>query len=151
MSPVIPGDFSKISANSEPLTAGTYRFRLDRIIDQENDPEWKAANAVNNKQPAVIFISEVSEGDRAGTEVQDYQYFKTKEGKPNKRALSRLKAYAEAIQGQEAANSPQGINTDTLPGGEFIGIMEVESYMDNKVSPPVQKSSVKLAKILPVT
>lgn len=149
MSPVVNADFTKISSNSDPLAPGEYLFRLDRIIDQATDPEWTANTANAGKSPALVFISEVLEGDRAGTEVQDYVYTVSKEQKPIKRGLGRIKAYAEAIQGQEAANSPQGINTDTLPGGEFKGIMVAEAYMDTKVSPPIQKTSVKLGKVLP--
>lgn len=155
MSPVIAGDFSKISSNSDPLKPGTYRFRLDRIEDQSQNPEWQAAAAValaqgQQKSAALIFVSEVTEGDRAGTEIQDYVYPTTKKGTSSKIGLGRIKAYSEAIQGQEAANNPRGIDTDTLPGGEFQGIMEENVYMDQKVSPPVQKKNVQLAKVLPI-
>lgn len=150
MSPTINADFSKISSNADPLKPGTYRFRLNAIIDQENDPEWKSNPQNQGKSPALIFQHEVTEGDRAGTEMSDFVYVTSKEGKPIKRGLGRIKAYAEAIQGVDRANSPTGINTDELPQGEFIGIMEEESYTDNKTVPPTQKKTMRLVKILPV-
>jgi hypothetical protein len=148
--PIVAADFTRVSSNFDPLSEGQYRFKITKIVDQSQDEEWKAANAANpTASPATIVSSEVQEGDRIGAVTSDYLYFTTKEGKPSKMGLGKLKAYAEAILGQEAANDPKGIDTDALVGGEFLGFMKAESYMDKKVVPPVQKTTVKLAKILP--
>lgn len=124
----VEGDFSQISSNFEPLTEAKYHFKLISIEDQTDDPDWKAKNATSDKQPALIFISEVVEGDREGAQVHDYLYMKTKKGAPNKIALGRIKMYAEAILGEQAANNPKGIDTDELINGEFDGLVKIETY-----------------------
>lgn len=140
----IEADFSKISSNTDRLGAGTYRFSI--VSAQEQDPsEVKAGNLA-----AFIIVSEVTEGERIGAQVQDYQYLKQKDGKPNKMGLGRIKAYAEATVGADRANAAD-FDTDELIGKVFDGSMEEESYTDKTVTPPVQKTTVKLKKIVPAS
>lgn len=145
MCPMISDDFSSVNSNFDPLEADKmYRFQISKIVDQENDPEWVAANP--GKSPALIFHSEVIEGPRVGAEIQDWIYTKKKDGSRNKFGLGRIKAYAEAILGAEAANSAKGINTDDLNGGTFDGVMKAEPYTDQVTKE--SKQSIKLGKIL---
>lgn len=144
----LEADFSAISSSTEPLAKDTtYRFKLTRIEDQGEDQEWKSKHATDGMNPALIFVSEVVEGERLGAELFDYVYIKTKDGKTSKRGLGRIKAYAEAILGKEAANSTAGINTDELINGEFDGFVEHEKYEDKTTKE--EKTSVKITKILP--
>lgn len=140
----IEADFSKISSNTERLGEGTYRFTI--VSAQEQD----ASEVGAGKQPAFIVTSEVASGEREGAVTADYIYLKTKDGKPNKIGLGRVKAYAEATLGAERANA-QDFDTDELIGNQFDGQMTAETYVDKSVTPPVQKTSVKLGKILPVS
>lgn len=139
-------DFSSISSSREPLTEGEYLFKLLEIQDQENDQEWKSDAKNAGKTPALVFVSEVVEGDRAGAQVFDYIYTKQKDGKINKMGLGQVKGYAEAILGKEAANGPS-LDTDTLPGNQFRGYMKSSTYTDKTTGE--QKSNSKLTKILP--
>lgn len=140
----IEADFSKISSNTERLAAGSYRFAI--VSAQEQD----AADVKAGNLAAFIITSEVVAGERIGAQTQDWQYLKQKDGKPNKMGLGRIKAYAEATLGAERANA-QDFDTDELIGNQFDGEMVSESYTDKSVTPPVQKTSVKLGKILPVS
>jgi hypothetical protein len=140
--PKLEADFSKISSNTDKLAEDTYRFR----VVSAQDGEEKAG-----KQTPFIVVSEVQSGERAGAQIQDYIYLKTKDGKPNKIGLGRVKAYAEAILGAETASSPKGIDTDDFVGGEFDGIIKHESYTDESVQPPVSKTAARLNKILPAS
>lgn len=140
----IEADFSKISSNTDKLAPGTYRFAVTSAQEQD------ASEVGAGKQAAFIVSSEVVSGERIGAVVQDYQYLKTKDGKPNKMGLGRIKAYAEATVGAERANASD-FDTDELIGNQFDGVMEEESYTDNSTTPPTQKKTVKLKKILPVS
>lgn len=143
----VEADFSGISSSFEPLEEGEYNFKLIEIQEQANDEEWKAKNDGTDKIPAMVFVSEVLDGERAGAQTFDYVYTKQKDGKVNKVGLGRIKAYAEAILGKEAANSTTGIDTDALPGNAFKGFIKHRSYAD-KVSGE-QKIGASLSKILP--
>lgn len=147
----VEADFTNISSSTEPLEEGTYRFKLLEVIDQADDEEWKTKNAtVVGASPAWIFVSEVQEGDRVGAQHRDYVYLKTKEGKPSKQGLGRVKGYTEAILGKEAANSAKGLDTDPLLLGEYMGFIKKEAYADKSTVPPTPKTSMKLAKLFPV-
>jgi hypothetical protein len=143
--PMISADFSGISSSFEPLE-GEFRFRLVSIDNQVDDEEWKTKNAGTDKQPALVFISEVVDGDRVGAQAFDYIYMQTKQNKPNKIGLGRIKAYAEAILGKEAAASTSGIDTDALLQGEFLGIMKKATYKDKTTGE--EKFKTELVKIM---
>lgn len=137
--PRINEDFSKISSSFEPLPDGDYRFQLDEIEEQE---------ASEGKNPALIFKSTVTEGEHKDRQFWDYVYLVTNDGKKNKIGLGRVKAYAEAILGQEAANNPEGFDTDELKSGTFLGIIKARTYEAKDGSG--QKTSADLKKVLPV-
>lgn len=144
----VEADFTGISSSFEPLSEGAYRFKLVEIVDQSKDDEWVSKNANTGKQPALVFQSEVQEGERQNSMYFDYIYTKTKEGKVNKVGLGKIKAYAEAIIGKEAANNPQGIDTDELLNGTFDGVIKSRKYKDRETNE--EKTSTDMAKILPV-
>lgn len=140
----IEADFSQISSNTDRLAAGNYRFGIVSAGPQD------ASEVGQGKQPAFIIVSEVTQGERIGAQIQDYIYLQTKDGKPNKSGLGRIKAYAEATVGNERANA-KDFDTDELIGNQYDGVMEEESYTDTKVTPPVQKTTTRLKKILPAS
>lgn len=137
--PRIEGDFSTISSSFEALPDGDYRFKLMDIEEQEK---------VSGKNAALIFKSEVQEGEKKGRQFFDYVYLTTNEGKANAIGLGRIKAYAEAILGDEAANNPSGIDTDELKGGVFDGIIKARTYEAKDGSG--QKTSADLKKVMRV-
>lgn len=146
---LIQADFSKISSSSEPLPDGEYRMRLEEIEDQSADEQVAAEKAAAGKQCALVFKSVVTEGEHVDRQVWDFVYLQTNEGKPNKMGLGRVKAYAEALLGAEAANNPAGIDTDDLPiGGEFIGFMKTKIQKNKETGEKEPRS--QLAKLLPV-
>lgn len=145
----ITADFTGISSSFEPLVADvTYHFRVTSVQDQAEDDKWKLENAASGgkKNPALIIISEVVEGDRVNTEYHDYIYPLKQDGTPSKRGLGQIKAYAEALLGAEAANSPDGIDAAAFVDGEFDGTMKAESYTDKVTN--AQKTAIRLGKIL---
>jgi hypothetical protein len=135
----IEGDFTKVSSNTEKLEPGQYRFRVTKAEPGE---------AQAGKQTPFIIESEVVGGTREGTPYQDWIYTQTKDGKPNKMGLGRIKAYAEAILGEEAANSPTGYDSDDFISGTFDGVITHESYADKSTEPPTQKIAARLTRIL---
>jgi hypothetical protein len=139
--PRIDEDFSKISSSFEPLPPGTYRFHLDEIEDQA-----EAEDARSN--PALVFKSTVTEGEHEDRQFYDFVYLRTNEGKKNKIGLGRVKAYAEAILGKDAANSQDGYDTDELIGGDFEGVITSRTYEAKDGSG--QKTSADLKKVLPL-
>lgn len=144
----VEADFSQISSSFEPLE-GTHRMRLTAIQNQADDEEWKAKNATTGKTPALVFVSEVIEGDRIGGQYFDYIYTTTKQGKPNKAGLGKIKAYAEAMLGKEQAADTKGIDLDALVNGTFDGVFEMRKYEDAVTKQ--EKTSTDLKKILPVS
>ena len=137
--PRIQEDFSKISTEFEQLPPGEYRMAIDEIEEQ---------TAEDADNPALIFKSVVTEGDKAESVCWDYVYLKTNKGKKNKIGLGRLKAYAVAILGEEAANNAEGYDTDDLLKGTFLGVIEQETY--EKKDGSGQATASRLKKVLPV-
>ena len=137
--PKITEDFSKISSSMEPLPEGEYRLRLEEI----EEPEVEAG-----RNPPLIFKSVVTEGEHTDRQCWDYVYLAKNDGEKNKIGLGRVKAYAEAILGKEAANATDGFDTDDLLKGEFTGVMKARTYEDKTTKE--QKSTVELKKVLPV-
>lgn len=145
----ITADFTGISSSFEPLVAdATYHFRVTSVTDQADDEQWKLKNAASGGKgnPAIIIVSEVVEGDRANTEYHDYIYPLKQDGQPSKRGLGQIKAYAEALLGAEAANSPTGIDVEAFVNGEFDGVMKAESYKDKVTN--ADKTAIRMGKIL---
>lgn len=131
----IEANFEQISTEFQPIPAGEYTFKIEKIEEGETK---------ENKLPMLTVISKIQGGDLNGREVRDFVTLLTKEKKPNEVGLGRIKAYTEAILGKESANG-KTIDTSDLLNGTFKGIMKDDSYeKDGKTIP-----TTKLAKILP--
>lgn len=142
MSPRIEGDFTKISSSYEILPEGTYRFMVDEI---------EAGKTKTAGLDQLIFKLKVVGGEHDGKPFSDFCVLKTNKGEANTIGLGRVKGYAEAILGQEAANSPEGLDTDQLLKGQFDGIIKHDSYEKKDAAGAVvgQGTSAKLVKLLP--
>ena len=135
--PRIQEDFSAISSSFEPLPAGDYRVRVTKIEEGETR---------DNKLPQVTIELTVLEGALEKRTMTDFVTLKTNKGEKNKIGLGRIKAYAEAILGEERANDTSGIDTDELNGGECIIVVKDDTYEQDGV----QKHTTKIKKVLPV-
>lgn len=138
--PKVTTDFSKISSSSEPLPAGQYRGTLFEIEIGKNATSglesWTFKTKVREPEEHI---------DR---EIWDFVMMETKEKKPNKMGLGRLKAYAEAIIGEEKANSSDGIDTDELLNGDIVVVTELETYMKKPEKGGGQGTRTNVVKIL---
>ena len=136
--PKLQADFSKISSSFESLPAGSYRARIDDITEGETK---------ENKIPQITFKLVVTEGDMENRVITDFVTLKTKEGKRNDIGYGRVKAYAEAIMGEEYANSGE-LDTDDLKGGTVEIVVAERTYEAKDGSG--QKTSSDIKKVLPV-
>ena len=139
MSPVLDADFSKISTDFEPVPADVYRSKIVKIESVETK---------ENKLPALNIELEIMAGDFAGRKLFDFVTLKQKDGKRNDVGYGRIKAYAIAILGEEAANSG-AIDTDALVGGSCDCVVEVEKYAKKAEKGGGEGTRNKVAKILP--
>lgn len=136
----IEADFTKVSSSFEQLAEGQYRFKVEEIKMGDEKP---------GAQTPLLFVSKVQGGDRADTPYTDFIYLKTKKGEANAVGQGRIKAYAEAILGDEAANNPSGLELDDMLNGTFDGIIKHESYeKKNADGTNEQKMAARLVKIL---
>lgn len=133
--PRIEADFSGISSSFEALAAGEYIVKIDDIEESETK---------ENKLPQMVFKMSVQEGDKKDSVIFDYVTLKQNDGKVNKIGLGRIKAYAEAILGEAAANDTSGIDTDELKGGRCQIIVESRTYEKDGA----QQTGNKIKKVL---
>jgi hypothetical protein len=140
--PRLDADFSAISSSFEPLAPGDYRARVVEIKD--------GATKKNNL-PQLTFSLEVTDGEFVGRKITDFVVLKQNDGKVNNIGLGRVKAYAEAILGAEAANG-NSIDTDELVGGECILVVSSRTYekKNEDGSSGGQATSSDIKKVLPV-
>lgn len=146
--PRIAADFTKISSSFQALEDGEYQC----VIADVEEGETK-----ENKLPQVILTLEVNDQNHpahTGHVLKDYLVLVQKNGKPNRIGLGQLKAYAEATIGTEAANNPEGIDTDDLRNGTVLAVVKQRSY--DKKNPDGSPSGEQgmtneIAKILPVS
>lgn len=145
MSPRIEGDFSKISSSFEPFPDGEFRFRVDDVVMGETQ---------QSKLPQVQIKSvciDPQHPELEGKPFTEFVVLKTKDGKPNTVGMGRVKAYAEAILGEEAANNPNGIDTDEFKGGEVILSLKTRSYVPDGAAPGTEpRISNEVKKVLRV-
>jgi hypothetical protein len=124
MSPRIQADFTNVATgfDNSPLPAGAYLAKIDKIT----------AGKTSDGKKDMITIQMVTEGndDPAvnGKFVFDRIVMQKNDGSVNGIALSQIKAYAVATIGEEAANSPEGIDTDEFQGGRVQLVLEVQSF-----------------------
>ena len=144
MSPRIEGDFSTISSSFEPFPDGEFRFRIEDVESGETQ---------KNKLPQ-LQIKMVCVDDRPEFDGKPYTHFivlKQNDGKVNRVGLGQVKAYAEALLGEEAANSPDGIDPDEFKGGEVLLSLKTRSYVPEGSAPGTEpKISNDVKKVMRV-
>lgn len=134
----LEADFSKISTDFEPVPAGAYRVKILSLEEAESK---------ENKLPGLNFELEVTEGEHAKRKLFDSVWLKQKDGKPNNIGLGRIKAYAAAILGEEAANGG-AIDTDSFAGSIVEVVVEVETYTKPPEKGGGEGKRNKIAKVL---
>lgn len=138
----IQADFSQISSSFEPVPDGDYLC----VIKEMSEKTTK-----ENQLPMIAVTLEVDDPnhpDQQGRLLFDNLVLVQKDGKPNRIGLGQLKAYAEATLGEEAANSPEGIDTEPMVGSQVIASVKLRSW--TKGEPPNQETgqSNEVKKIL---
>lgn len=144
----IDADFTKISSSFQALEDGEYQCAVTDIEESETK---------ENKLPQLIFTLEVNDPNHSahtGHVLKDYIVLVQKNGKPNRIGLGQVKAYAEAILGEDAANNPEGIDIDELKNGTVLAVVKQRSY-DKKnqdgTASGEQGVTNEIVKILPVS
>jgi hypothetical protein len=136
--PAIQADFSKISHEYENLAAGVYRGSVEDISE---------GKAEDGKQSPLIFKLRVTEGEKKDSVISDFVYLKKKDGTANSIGLGRVKGYAIAVLGEEAANGA-AIDTDQIKGGTIEFVVEEETYEKPAEKGGGQGKRSKVAKVL---
>lgn len=132
----IEADFSQISSSFEPVPDDSYRAQIVEITENEK-----------NNKPQVVFELEITEGPHKGRKLFDFLILQQNDGKPNKVSLGRVKAYAEATVGKEAA-AGQAIDTEELKGGTVEVVVKSRTYDKDGGG---QGTSSDIVKVIPVT
>lgn len=146
--PKIAADFTKISSSFQALEDGEYQCVITDIEEGETK---------TSKLPQVIVSLEVNDPNHpqhTGHVLKEYIVLVQKNGKPNRIGLGQLKAYAEAVLGQDAANNPEGIDTDELKNGSVLAVVKQRSYdKKNDAGEETGEQGVTndIAKVLPVS
>lgn len=140
----IQADFSAISHEFVPIPPGDVVCVVDQVEE-----------GTKNDKPQVHIVSKVkdpSKPELEGREVHEFLVLTTNDGKPNKIALGRIKAYAIAILGEEAANSKEGIDPMDLKGGTVGLTLEEGTYTKTTdTGEKVTKKNTEVAKVWKVT
>lgn len=144
----IEADFTKISSQFGALEDGEYQCVLKDIEEGETK---------ENKLPQVTFIYEVNDPNKpdfSGRELRQFITLKTKKQEPNKIGLGQIKAVAEAVLGNDAANSPEGIDLEDLKNSTVMLVVKQRSY-DKKgadgTATGEQGVTNEIVKVLPVS
>ena len=146
--PKIAADFTKISSSFGALEDGEYQAVITNIEESETK---------TNKLPQVVITLEINDPNHpqlSGRQLKEYIVLMTNKGEPNRIGLGQLKGYAEAVLGQDAANNPEGIDTDELKNGSVIAVVKQRSY--NKKNQDGTESGEQgvtndIVKVLPVS
>lgn len=136
--PKLEADFGKISHEYQAIPDADYRVTIDEIKETETR---------ENKLPQLEFHLKVAEGEYEGRKLTDFVILKQNDGKVNEIGLGRVKAYAIAVLGEEAANG-SAIDTDELRGGSCIVVVKSRTYEKKDKS---QGTSQDIKKVLPVS
>lgn len=144
----IETDFSKISSQFGAVEPGEYQSVLTEIEESETK---------ENKLPQVVFTFEINDPNHpthTGHPIKSYIVLQTKKGQPNKIGLGQIKAVAEAVLGEDAANSPSGIDLEELKNGTVMLVLGVRSYNKKNqdgTDSGEQGTTNEILKILPVS
>lgn len=118
----IQEDFTKIASSYEPLPDGDYEVTIEGIEETETQ---------ENKLPMYTFTLKVD--DPRHPELEGYTLFdravtRTNKGQLNRAGLGRIKAYAEATLGEEAANSPEGIDPEEMINSKCVVVVKQRGW-----------------------
>ena len=122
--PKIQADFTTVQAgfDNTPLPDGAYLAKVDDIkegktSDQKKDMLTFQLVTEGNEDPA-----------HNGKYIFDRITLQKNDGTINPVALSQIKAYGVAILGEEAANNPEGLNTDDFKGARVMVVVGIQTY-----------------------
>lgn len=140
--PKITADFSTINENAsfDALPAGEYRGVLAKPVH---------GTTKKSGLPQVQFEIDVLEpAEFAGRKLFDFVTLQTNKGQPNAIGLGRVKAYAIAALGEDAANNPDGIDTDDLEGANVSLDVGIRSYdSENADGTKTSKTTNEIKKV----
>lgn len=130
--PKIQADFTTVKAGTDftPLPAQTYHCQIESITAGKTKTQKDKLDFELN-----VLGSDDNDATLIGRKIFDSITLTTNKGEVNKMALSQIKAYAEAILGEEAANNPTGIDTDDLVNGECMVTVNQHSYEKTEKGP----------------
>lgn len=145
--PRIAADFTKISSSFQALEDGEYQC----VITEIEETESKEAKLPMIK--LTLSVNDPNHPDKENHPLFDYIVLMTKKGMPNRIGLGQLKAYAEAVLGTDAANNPEGIDTDDLKNGTVLAVVKQRSFTKKDTTTGTEETSVsnEIVKILPVS
>lgn len=144
--PRIQEDFTTVSSTFEALKEGDYQVNIEDIEETESN---------DSKLPMFVFhlvVTDPRYPELEGYPLSDYCVTKTNKGQRNRAGLGRIKAYAEATLGVEAANSPDGYDTDEIKGNDVTVYVKQRAWEKKDGQDQVIDSGVgnKITKVLPV-
>ena len=134
----LEANFSEISMDFEPLPNGSYRVKILDIKEGETK---------ENKLPSLSFELEVTEGEFAGRKLFDFVTLQQKDGAINKIGYGRVRAFAQAVLGEEAA-AGSSIDTDELKGNICEVVVEINTYEKDASKGGGQGKNNKITKVL---
>lgn len=133
-----------VDRDQKPLPPNEYMC----LVREANDEAPSDAG----KQPFVLIIAEVQEGEFMGREIRDYIYPKTKKGTVNKTAMGQIKEWADATVGADRLSS-KDFDTKEFEGHTVRILTKLESYEKDDTTPgaaPGAKKSFQTHKIAKV-
>lgn len=133
--PKLQANFEKISTEFEAVPPGEYRAVVEEIEESKTR---------KNQLPQLVIKNKVTEGEFEGRIITDFVTLQTNEGKKNDIGYGRIKAYAIAVNGEEAGNGEE-IDTDDFLHGTVTLVVVPDIYEKNGE----QVQSSKISKVLP--
>jgi len=120
--PRIEANFAEISENIGPLPSAPYRCVIKEITNDKVGQPPK--DRINIKME----VDDPSKPEFAGRELYDRIILQKNDGQPNKMSYGKIKQYAIATLGKEAAQDPNGYDTDAFLNGTVVANVVLENY-----------------------
>lgn len=135
--PTLKANFSEISSSYEALPQDTpFKVTIDKV---------EAGKTKQAQLDQLVFELTVMEpAEFVGRKIFDFVTLEKKDHTPNNIGYGRVKAYTEAVLGDDAANGEE-IDTDALVGNACTVILKNRQYEQNGE----QKVASDVAKVLP--
>ena len=132
---VMKANFANIAMDYEPLPAGDYRVRIEEAEDGQT--------STNKEKTSIKLV--VTEGEHEGRVLYENLVWSTDKGDLNKVSLGRLRAYATAILGEEAASGAE-LDTADLVGGICTVVLKLKTRVRKDTGESVTENQI--AKVL---